>query len=108
MKTVWIKGLSAIALVALIAWVLTDQRGRTPKLQAPTASWLDRAPSPPGLRAAGFTKEQREDLARIFRERFKPALERWCNAYEGRIPFRPEDVTLDQFHSRLGRQMYTF
>ena len=49
-----------------------------------------------------MTEAERLDLARKFNEKFKPAVAKWCKAYEGRIPFRAEDVTLDKFHSVLG------
>lgn len=38
-------------------------------------------------------------------------VEKWCKAYEGRIPFRPEDFNLDKFIERDGKpnnRFYTF
>jgi hypothetical protein len=64
--------------------------------------------SPYALLARDFTPEQWAELERKFQDKFKPALEHWCSAYAGRVPFKPEDVTLAQFHSRVGTHGYTF
>jgi len=55
-----------------------------------------------------FTEAEKTDLAKKFVEKFKPAVEKWCKAYAGHLPFRPEDFKLDQFHSRTGSHLYTF
>ena len=55
-----------------------------------------------------MSADEKAELAKKFKEKFLPAVEKWFNAYEGHIPFRPEDLTLDKFHSRLGDYMYTF
>jgi hypothetical protein len=60
------------------------------------------------LRAANMTELEKAELAKNFNEKFKPAVEKWCKAYAGHVPFHPEDFTLDRFHSRLGRNLYTF
>lgn len=59
-------------------------------------------------RTADFTDEERAKLAKDFAERYKPVVEKWLKAYEGRIPFRLDDLTLDTFHSRFGDYAYTF
>ncbi len=59
-------------------------------------------------RSAEFTEAEKTELAKKFKERFKPAIARWCKAYSGRVPFQPDDVTLDKFHSLLGYNMFTF
>ena len=59
-------------------------------------------------RAADMTEEQKAQLAKKFQDRFKPALAKWCHAYAGRIPFNQDDVTLSEFHSILGYNLYTF
>ena len=66
------------------------------------------APRSSAMRTSGMTEDEKAELAKKFEEKFKPAAERWFKAYEGRIPFRPEDFALDKFHSRLGSYMYTF
>src|SRR4051812_7861329 len=51
----------------------------------------------------GFLAERKADLSPgelkqlewLFRERLKAALQRWAQAYAGRIPFNPEEVTMD-------------
>src|SRR5205807_1379431 len=58
--------------------------------------------------AADMTAEEKAALAKKFKDKFKPALTKWSNAYAGHIPFDPEEVTLDKFHSVLGQNLYTF
>jgi hypothetical protein len=60
------------------------------------------------IRATDLTAAQKTELARLFNEKFQPALEKWCAAYENRIPFKLEEVTLDKFHSTLGSRMFSF
>lgn len=59
-------------------------------------------------RAADMSEDERAKLAQDFKEKYKPTVENWFKAYEGRIPFAQEEFTLDSFHSRLGDYMYTF
>ncbi|MCO5051758.1 MAG: hypothetical protein M9920_05600 [Verrucomicrobiae bacterium] len=47
-------------------------------------------------------------FAERFEKAFKPAIKKWCLAYQGRIPFKLEAVTPDKFHSRLAGGLYTF
>lgn len=54
------------------------------------------------LRVEDMTPEEHEELARMFTNEFQPALGRWCNAYRDHIPFRAEDIKLQQFKHRLG------
>src|SRR4051794_35995560 len=51
------------------------------------------------VRASDMMEWQRTELAKKFQEKFKPAITKWCQAYEGHISFHAEDVTLDKFHS---------
>ena len=50
----------------------------------------------------------------MFTNEFKAALQKWCNAYNGHLTIRADDVLLDQFNSVLGHEdsngsgMYTF
>lgn len=60
------------------------------------------------VRSAELDDAQKAELARKFNEKFRPAVERWLSAYEGRVPFGIEDFTLDKFHSTLGSHMFTF
>jgi hypothetical protein len=57
--------------------------------------------------AGQFTEGERVFLTNAFDRRFKPAVENWCKAYEGRVPFKAEDFKLEQFHSWLASS-YTF
>jgi hypothetical protein len=77
----------------------------------PTTSHPQSRTNHPGTTLAGeFTDAERRTLTNAFTEKFKPALERWFKAYEGRVPFRPEDVTLDKFAERIEgiSDLYTF
>lgn len=55
-----------------------------------------------------MTGDEKAKLTKDFEERYRPAVQKWFGAYEGRVPFRIEDFTLDKFHSRLGNHVYTF
>lgn len=48
------------------------------------------------------------DFTNRFEKRFKPAIERWCTVYAGRVPFTAGDVTPDKFHSKAAGFIYTF
>jgi len=78
--------------------------------ELPPAELIKATPTPRSFtkRTADFTNEERAKLAKDFAERYRPVVEKWFNAYAGRIPFRLEDFTLDKFHSRLGDYMFTF
>jgi hypothetical protein len=75
----------------------------------------DRPALPPNVmnavNLANLTAEERKDIEKKFKEKFKPAVEKWFKAYEERSPFQPEDLTFDSFQSRMGRNgryLYTF
>ena len=55
-----------------------------------------------------MTEAEKAKLAKDFRERYVPVVQKWFKAYQGRIPFQAEDFTLDKFHSRFGDYLYTF
>lgn len=55
-----------------------------------------------------MTIEEQAKLASNFTNRYKPMVEKWFKAYEGRIPFQLEQFTFDTFHSRFGDHLYTF
>jgi hypothetical protein len=111
-----------LAGLAVLVWIARIRSGKDRDYSPPDAQDHTYVPTPGAttnfvqsvvqspftLRARDMTPEQRAELARKFEEKFKPALEHWCSAYAGRVPFKPEDVTLDQFHSRLGSSAYTF
>lgn len=59
-------------------------------------------------RLSDMSEAEKSRLAQRFEQEYKPAMVKWFDAYEGRIPFRPEDFTLETFHSRLGDNMFTF
>ncbi len=59
-------------------------------------------------RTSALPDEKKADIAKLFYEKFRPALERWGAAYSNRIPFALSDVTMDKFHSTLGSHMFTF
>jgi hypothetical protein len=130
--------LTALAAVVLICAVLPRSkraaRGTRPA-GAPQANRVgsvtgefkpEEAPAPLLLAAdvthpkRGFLAERKAELSPgelkqlewLFRERLKPALQRWAQAYDGRIPFNPEEVAMENLHSRLGdhpgRYAYTF
>lgn len=54
-------------------------------------------------KATDFTIEEKAELAKKFREQLKPAVEKWINAYKGRVPFNLNDLTFDTFNNRIGR-----
>jgi hypothetical protein len=60
------------------------------------------------VRAGDLSAAEKEALAKKFREKFRPAMERWSKAYGDRLPIQPDDVTLDKFVERLGDSLYTF
>jgi hypothetical protein len=59
-------------------------------------------------RASELSNEQKDDVAKLFKEKFSPALMKWAAAYSNRIPFNISEVTMDKFHSTLGSHMFTF
>jgi hypothetical protein len=59
-------------------------------------------------RAGELPDGQKADIAKLFKEKFQPALMKWAAAYSNRIPFDVAGVTLDKFHSTLGSHMFTF
>lgn len=57
---------------------------------------------PGNLRASDMTAAQRATLAKVFTNELKPALQKWSSVYQGRLPFNPNDLRLDNFKCRLG------
>ncbi len=60
------------------------------------------------VRAEDFTESQKAELVKLFEERWKPAVEKWYHAYEGRVPFPLEAVTFDKFYSVFTGKSFTF
>ena len=120
------RGLILIALMAIgglivLFWKSTSQSNNSqavlPAASIKPASASGRSsaqtnrPSRPHsftTRVADMTADEKSELAKKFSEKFQPAVEQWFKAYGDHIPFRPEDFTLEKFHSRLGTYMYTF
>jgi hypothetical protein len=57
---------------------------------------------PGNLRAADMTPAQRANLAIVFTNELKPALRKWSTVYQGRLPFSPDDLRVENFKCRLG------
>ncbi len=59
-------------------------------------------------RAVDMSDLEKALFIKSFNEKLKPAIERWARVYAGRIPFQVEDVRIENFHSRLVGNFYTF
>jgi hypothetical protein len=102
-------------VVALSIWLLVP-RSKPDKVQPPA----DAGPVPPVKTTTAalptskleiIRREQMadwDDFTNRFEKRFKPEIARWCKVYAGRVPFDPNDVTPDKFHSKVGGFLYTF
>lgn len=76
--------------------------------KVPIVTNQTRAASSFTKRASDMTEEEKAKLAKDFKEKYRPTVEKWFQAYSGRIPFEVGDFTLERFHSCLGDYMYTF
>lgn len=54
-------------------------------------------------RFSEFRDDEKSEFAANFEKRFKPALYKWCNAFDGHVPFAPETVTPEKIVERVGR-----
>lgn len=54
-------------------------------------------------RAAEFSDDERAHFNSIFEQKLKPAVVKWCQAYDGHIPFSPDDVSADKFVERFSK-----
>jgi len=65
-----------------------------------------------GVRKAVLTAEEKAALAKKFTSEIKPAVDRWCKAFAGHVPFKAENLNLETFKEQLGRNssftIYTF
>lgn len=112
---------TAIALgIGIVFWILSRPESQTDsglppavmdairaELQKPQTNQSYRPPSL-AKRLSDMTEVEQAKLEKDFKERYKPTVEKWFKAYDERIPFSFDDLTLDKFHSCLGGYMYTF
>ncbi len=130
MKTLWGRGFLVTGLIvaATIGCVLLAKSRKNTPLETVSVSPPVPAPEPTtstdpksnlmsvarnfGVRKTILTAEEKADLERKFTVYLKPAVDRWCKAYEGHTPIQPDQVTLDKFKETLGRNasftIYTF
>ncbi|HEV2694771.1 MAG TPA: hypothetical protein VG347_17885 [Verrucomicrobiae bacterium] len=54
-------------------------------------------------RFSEFTSDERSEFETNFKQRYKPALNKWCEAYDGHLPFSPDSVSTDNFVERVGK-----
>jgi len=113
------KFLLAIALLAVVFFLAlallrkpskTSSSPISASVPAPVLIETNQATAPqnPAKGYAQFTTGEIVDFTNKFETKFKPAIERWCKIYAGRLPFREDDVSIDKFHSRIGGYLYTF
>jgi hypothetical protein len=57
--------------------------------------------------ASRLTPAERKTLEELFAERFKPAIDKWANAYKGHIPFDVSEINLSNFYA-VSAGCYTF
>jgi hypothetical protein len=113
MKKHWSRplGLAVLAL-AIVGGILAlhgpKARQLAPEFASVAPVKVQTAPAskPEIIRRAQMTNW--DDFTNRFETRMKPAIAKWCKVYQGRIPFGPDDVTLDKFHSKVGGFIYTF
>src|ERR1035438_9181429 len=123
MRNVWRGGIVIVALAAALLMLFVHRNTRRQPLTAATS-----APDVPPLSLATnyqghsdskvFRSRRKElsgaqlaDLKLTFETKLKPAVEHWCKAYAGHVPFKPENLTTDNFFEQIGRGktcMYTF
>jgi hypothetical protein len=64
------------------------------------------------VRASELDEQQRAEFQANFQKKYKPVIDKWCEAYQGHLPFAPENLTADKFVERIGRSAsyfnYTF
>jgi hypothetical protein len=112
MKTNWHWGV-VVSVVLLFSAALFFSFRKSAKPSLPPASVsiqtnTTKSFTNPSKRASELSPQEKAELEKRFESKLKPALVKWCQAYEGRIPFLPSDVTIDKFHSKLAGGFYTF
>lgn len=130
MKTLWGRGLviAGIIFAATMGYFSLVKSRKDPPRETTSVSSPSLAPesstSPDprsnlmavarnfGVRKAVLNAEEKADLEQKFSAHIRPAVERWCKAYEGHTPIQSDQVTLDKFRETIGRNasftIYTF
>jgi|GEM_PF-3161087 hypothetical protein len=122
MKVIWTSGVVVLLLVAVL--VLVHQKSGhqtvTNSVRVSTRHTVTVSSNQGGNlpRDVLFRKRVELDETQLaalnvtFEEKLKPVIEKWCEAYAGHIPFRPEELSSDHFHSKISRGtsycLYTF
>ncbi|HET7623908.1 MAG TPA: hypothetical protein VFM25_01495 [Verrucomicrobiae bacterium] len=52
--------------------------------------------------ASNFTPEEKAEFLSNFERKYRPAIQKWCTAYEGHVPFSPDEITPKEFAERVG------
>src|SRR5690348_7946048 len=106
-----------VVCVALVSglWRSARQPAQQPSVEADVSTGLVRVaavtqvvtmvqdPNKIKRRASELSPGEREWLRANFEAKYKPAIERWREAYGGHVPFSPGAVTADRFVERIGR-----
>ena len=112
MKTNWHRGGAVVVVLLFSAALFFSLRKKAepplPPAPVPIQTNTTKHSNNASKRASEFLPQERAELEKRFESKMKPALEKWCKAYDGRIPFLPSDVTFDKFHSKLAGGFYTF
>ena len=108
--------LTAVASLLLISFFKPPARENKPVVETTTNAVVamttnvpeysrTNAPKPPGIktRFSDFTSEEQSAFTADFEKRYKPALQKWCDAFSGRVPLSPAAVTSANFAERIGR-----
>lgn len=53
-------------------------------------------------RVSEFSANEKAEFMANFEGKYKPAIAKWCGAFNGHIPFAREEVTADKFVERIG------
>lgn len=110
-KSVWFILLIGIGLV--VALLLIFSQHKVPPKQTVMELVNQKTNVPPikqilvNKPASQLTAKERATLQELFNERFKPAIDRWANAYKGRIPFDVSQINLKNFYA-VSAGNYTF
>lgn len=110
-KSVWIILLAGVGLVGFLLLKYSNHR----QTAGPTIAEIIKAETnaPPinqilvNKPASQLTPAERKTLEELFNERFKPAINKWANAYKGRIPFDVSEINLTNFYA-VSAGCYTF
>lgn len=53
-------------------------------------------------RASEFNADQKAEFMANFQGKYKPAIIKWCSAFNGHVPFAPDEVTAEKLVERIG------